>query len=30
MQIRTLEHPDGHSWGIIHLDIEKFKDFKER
>jgi uncharacterized protein len=29
MQIRTLEDPDGHTWGIIHLDIEEFKVFKE-
>jgi predicted lactoylglutathione lyase len=25
MQIRNLEDLDGHMWGIIFLDIEKFK-----
>ena len=25
MQVRNLEDPDGHNWGIIYLDIEKFK-----
>ncbi len=25
MQIRNIEDLDGHSWGIIFLDIEKFK-----
>ncbi len=25
MQIRNMEDPDGHNWGIVFLDIEKFK-----
>lgn len=25
MQIRNIEDLDGHNWGIIYLDIEKFK-----
>jgi len=25
MQVRTIEDIDGYSWGIIYLDIEKFK-----
>jgi len=25
MQVRTLEDPDGHSWGILSLDMEKFR-----
>ena len=25
MQIRNLEDLDGHMWGIVFLDIEKFK-----
>ena len=25
MQIRNIEDLDGHNWGIIFLDIEKFK-----
>ena len=25
MQIRNLEDLDGHNWGIIYLDIDKFK-----
>lgn len=25
MQVRTIEDLDGHNWGIIYLDIEKFK-----
>lgn len=30
MQVRTLEDLDGHLWGIIYLDINKFKEIKER
>ena len=26
MQIRNMEDLDGHNWGIIFLDIEKFKN----
>ena len=25
MQIRNIEDLDGHNWGIIYLDIDKFK-----
>lgn len=25
MQIRNIEDPDGHNWGIIYLNIDKFK-----
>lgn len=25
MQVRNIEDPDGHNWGIIYLDIDKFK-----
>ena len=28
MQVRTIEDLDGHLWGIIHLDIDKFKELK--
>lgn len=28
MQVRTIEDIDGYSWGIIYLDIEKFKKMK--
>jgi predicted lactoylglutathione lyase len=28
MQVRTIEDIDGHIWGIIHLDKEKFEAFK--
>ena len=26
MQIRTIEDFDGHTWGIIHLDMIKFRE----
>lgn len=26
MQVRNLEDLDGHIWGIIYLDIDKFKE----
>lgn len=26
MQIRNIEDLDGHNWGIIFLDLEKFKE----
>lgn len=29
MQIRNIEDLDGHNWGIIFLDIEKFKKYQE-
>lgn len=29
MVVRNLEDPDGHVWGIICLDIDKFKAIKE-
>ena len=28
MQVRVIEDLDGHTWGIIHLDLNKFKKFK--
>ena len=30
MLLRSIEDPDGHIWGIIHLDMEKFKAFKKK
>ena len=30
MQIRNIEDLDGHNWGIIYLDIDKFKKMTER
>lgn len=29
MQIRTIEDLDGHTWGIIYLDMNKVKELKE-
>ena len=29
MQLRTIEDLDGHTWGVIYLDLNKFKEFKE-
>lgn len=26
MQIRTIEDFDGHTWGIIYLDMQKFRE----
>jgi uncharacterized protein len=28
MQLRNIEDPDGHNWGLIFLDIEKFKKMR--
>jgi len=28
MILRSLEDLDGHQWGLIHLDIEKFKQMR--
>lgn len=28
MQLRNIEDLDGHNWGIICLDIDKFKEMK--
>lgn len=28
MQLRNMEDLDGHNWGIIYLDMEKFKAMK--
>lgn len=25
MQVRTLEDPDGHLWGLLFIDLEKFR-----
>ena len=30
MQIRGIADLDGHRWDIIHLDMEKFKEYKTR
>ena len=30
MQIRTIKDFDNHVWGIIFLDIDKFKEMKEK
>jgi uncharacterized protein len=30
MQVRNLEDLDGHSWGILFLDMDKFKKKKGR
>lgn len=30
MQVRNIEDLDGHSWGIICLDIDKFKEITGR
>lgn len=29
IQLRSIEDPDGHVWGVICLDIEKFKIMKQ-
>lgn len=28
MQVRSIEDLDGHTWGVIYLDLDKFKEFK--
>lgn len=30
MLVRTIEDLDGHTWGIIYLDVEKFKSMTGR
>lgn len=25
MLVRNIQDLDGHNWGVIHLDLEKFK-----
>ncbi|GGD80906.1 glyoxalase [Emticicia aquatilis] len=30
MQVRNLEDLDGHIWGIIYLDIDKFKEMTNK
>jgi len=30
MQVRTIEDFDGHTWGILYLDIETFKNIKNK
>lgn len=30
MQVRNIEDLDGHIWGIIYLDIDKFKEMTGR
>lgn len=28
MYVRNIEDLDGHHWGVIHIDIKKFKEMK--
>ena len=28
MQVRSIEDLDGHIWGVIYLDMDKFKEIK--
>lgn len=28
MQVRAIEDLDGHTWGVIYLDVEAFKELK--
>ncbi|MBK9331885.1 MAG: glyoxalase/bleomycin resistance/extradiol dioxygenase family protein [Ignavibacteria bacterium] len=30
MQLRKLADPDGHTWDIIYLDMDKFREVKEK
>jgi predicted lactoylglutathione lyase len=30
MQVRTIEDLDGHIWAFIHLNMDKFKDQKNK
>jgi len=30
MQVRSIADPDGHLWGIIYLDLDKFKQMKSK
>ncbi len=30
MQVRNIEDLDGHNWGILYLDIDKFKEVTGR
>lgn len=30
MQVRSIEDLDGHIWSIIYLDIDKFKELKNK
>ncbi len=30
MQVRTIEDFDGHAWGILYLDMEAFKNKKNK
>ena len=30
MQVRTIEDFDGHSWGILYLNMEAFKNIKNK
>jgi predicted lactoylglutathione lyase len=29
MQVRSIEDLDGHTWGIIYLDMNKFRELKK-
>ena len=28
MQVRTIEDPDGHTWGIMYLNLERFLEMR--
>lgn len=30
MQVRTIEDFDGHTWGIVHLNMQQFRERKQR
>ncbi len=30
MQVRAIEDLDGHTWGVIYLDVEAFKELKAK
>ena len=30
MQVRNIEDLDGHNWGVICLDLDKFKEMKRK
>ena len=30
MQLRRIEDPDGHTWGVMHLDVDKFRKKKQQ
>lgn len=30
LQVRTIQDLDGHSWGILYLDSEKFQEYRNK